>query len=263
MNVQEVFLRLKPHRRAARRDGLERVTASSGARKPSQGRAAVRAASETLTRLAQRAGAAAGGGPYNDAIIVLSLIALLLAAASGLAAQQFATPTPALSAQIREAEARVTKASPRSIAEAEGEGAAYPRIADTEKSVRTCTIIRPEQIVLPPPAKAMNPYVQSGEFEAVSISFGWDLTYEQAKMPLVPRYRDAIGRGLRIRVIALGEPREGTTYALDDFNANSASPWTRFFASWPRFPTPGRWLMLVTAGANWGCFVLDRPVKAR
>lgn len=33
------------------------------------------------------------------------------------------------------------------------------------------------------------------------------------------------------------------------------------FATWPNFPTPGRWMIVVTAGVNWGCFVLDRPVK--
>jgi hypothetical protein len=24
---------------------------------------------------------------------------------------------------------------------------------------------------------------------------------------------------------------------------------------------PGKWMMIMTAGSNWGCFVLDRPVK--
>jgi hypothetical protein len=83
-----------------------------------------------------------------------SLLALLITAAWGHPAPQSTTAALDLSAQIREAEARVTKATPRSIADAEAEGAVYPRIPDAEKSVRTCTIIRSEQIVLPPPARA-------------------------------------------------------------------------------------------------------------
>jgi hypothetical protein len=31
----------------------------------------------------------------------------------------------------------------------------------------------------------------------------------------------------------------------------------------PVFPTPGKWMMIMTAGSNWGCFVIDRPVKAQ
>jgi hypothetical protein len=191
-----------------------------------------------------------------------NLTFVVLCAGATLSAQTPVRPSADLSAQIKLAEAQVTKARPRTIVEAEAEGAAYPRVPDAEKSDRTCTTIRPEQIVLPPPAKAINPFVQSGEFEAASISFGWDQTYVQAKMPLVPRYREVVGAGLWIRVIRLDQPGEGTTYALDDFNANNNSPWTKFFASWPRFPAPGKWMMLVTAGANWGCFVLDRPVKS-
>jgi len=34
-----------------------------------------------------------------------------------------------------------------------------------------------------------------------------------------------------------------------------------FFPSWLDFPTQGQWMVLATAGANWGCFVLYRPVK--
>ena len=147
------------------------------------------------------------------------------------------------------------------IAAAEAEGATHPRAPSaTADPVRTCTRIRPDQIVFPTTREGQ-PYVQSGDFDAVSISFGWDQTYEQAKMPLRPWYPDAIGTGLLIRVIRIDAPGSGPSFSLPGLNARIPDRSYEFFASWPRFPTPGTWMMIVTAGVNWGCFVLDRPVK--
>ena len=158
--------------------------------------------------------------------------------------------------------AQTQSAIEKRIAEAEAEGAKHPRVKTPDPYPRKCNIIQPEQIVFPT-GKATNPYVWSGDFDAVSISFGWDKTYAQAKMPLRVLYPDAIGSGLRIRVIRLDAPGDGPTYALDGFNARTIGSSEPFFASWPVFPTPGKWMMVMTAGSNWGCFVLDRPVKAQ
>ena len=148
------------------------------------------------------------------------------------------------------------------IAEAEAEGAKHPRVKTPDPYPRTCNVIRPEQIVFPV-GTATSPYIWSGDFDAVSISFGWDKTYAQAKMPLRVLYPDAIGSGLRIRVIRLDAPGEGPSYVLNGFNARTLEKSEPFFASWPQFPTPGKWMMIMTAGSNWGCFVLDRPVKTQ
>jgi hypothetical protein len=147
------------------------------------------------------------------------------------------------------------------IAEAEAEGAKHPRVQTPDPYPRKCNVIRPEQVVFPT-GTATNPYVWSGDFDAVSISFGWDKTYEQAKMPLRVLYPDAIGNGLRIRMIRLEPPGDSPPFVLNGFNAWTIGNRQPFFASWPRFPTPGKWMMIVTAGSNWGCFVLDRPVKS-
>ena len=148
------------------------------------------------------------------------------------------------------------------IAEAEAEGAKHPRVKAPDAYPRTCNVIRPEQIIFPV-GTATNPYVWSGDFDAASISFGWDKTYEQAKMPLRVLYPDAIGTGLKIRVIRLDAPGDGPSFELKGFNAWTLEKREPFFASWPVFPTPGKWMMVMTAGSNWGCFVLDRPVKVQ
>ena len=191
--------------------------------------------------------------------MVRYLMASIVCAAT-LGAQMRSIPSPKLTAQIAAAERRVAQTRPRTVADAEAEGANYPRVSSTAPSARTCTTIRPEQIVFPT-TRAVNPYLQSGDFDAVSISFGWDQTYEQAKLPLRPYHPDAIGAGVRIRMIRLDQPGQGPTFSLAGFNATSIGDGYQFFASWPLFPTPGQWMLLVTAGANWGCFVLDRPVK--
>jgi hypothetical protein len=165
-----------------------------------------------------------------------------------------------LAAQISAAEAQMTVAHPHTLAEAEAEGAAYPHVTSTlpvDRPARTCVTIRPDQIVFSTTRGDPHAYrVRSGDFDAPSISFGWGDTYEQAKMPLRPLHPGVIGAGLWIRLIRLDPPGEGPTFALDSLNRSYP-----FFPSWPKFPTPGKWMMLVTAGANWGCFVLDRPIK--
>jgi hypothetical protein len=156
--------------------------------------------------------------------------------------------------------AQTQSAAEKRIAEAEAEGAKYPRIKTPDPYPRKCNLIRPEQVVFPG-GKPTDPYIRSGDFDAVSISFGWDKTYEQAKMPLRVFYPDAIGTGLRIRLLRLDPPGDAPSFTLNDFNATTISSGEHFFASWPVFPAPGRWMMIMTAGSNWGCFVIDRPVK--
>jgi hypothetical protein len=169
-----------------------------------------------------------------------------------------------LADQIPVAEARVTKARPRTIAEAEAEGATYPRATSAvagQGEPRTCLVVKPERIVLPQ-SQGGDPRDRQlvfGDFFALSISFGWGPTYEIAKLPLEPLVVEPIGKGLLIRVVRLDPPDESTTYELRDLNLTN--PRRPFFPSWPRFPTPGRWMVIATAGANWGCFVLNRPEK--
>ena len=159
------------------------------------------------------------------------------------------------------AQTQTQSAVEKSIAAVEAEGAKHPRVKTPDPYPRKCNVIKPEQIVFPTTTTG-SPYIWSGDFDAVSISFGWDKTYEQAKMPLRVLYPDAIGDGLRIRLIRLDPPGEGPEYTLQGFNARTIGSSEPFFASWPKFPTPGKWMMIMTAGSNGGCFVLDRPIKS-
>jgi hypothetical protein len=177
---------------------------------------------------------------------------------------QTRSSSPSLTAQISAAETRVTNARPHTMADAEAEGAAYPRVPSTlltDRAPRSCTVVAPTHIVLPTTSGDPHEFrLASGDFVSGSISFGWGDNYEQAKMPLTPLHPDVIGAGLWIRVIRLDQPGPDSTLALDKLTGGRGNP--SFFPAWPKFPTPGRWMLLATAGANWGCFVLDRPVKS-
>ena len=158
-------------------------------------------------------------------------------------------------------QAAPTQAQPtpaeRAVIAAEKAGASFPYLPflGDAPPVRKCTIVKPEQIVFPATKGDPADYnLSSGEFWAGSLSFGWGDNYEQGKMPLRPRHDGNLGSGLRL---VLSRIDSGSEQYVQTYQPLS----NKWFATWPRFPTPGRWMILATAGVNWGCFVFDRPVK--
>jgi hypothetical protein len=146
------------------------------------------------------------------------------------------------------------------IAAAEARGAAFPGANDAEASRRKCTVVRPDQIVFPTTTGDPSAFnLVSGDFSAGSISFGWDRAYQQAKMPLTPRHFASADEAVKLELIRIDPP--GETRALE-FRLVTGADGSKFFATSPVFSTPGKWIILVTAGINWGCFVIDRPIAS-
>jgi hypothetical protein len=124
---------------------------------------------------------------------------------------------------------------------------------------RKCYILKPEQIVLPGASDHPASFdLSSGDFVARSISFGWDKTYEIGKIPLTPRHPDP---SVKVRLDLSRIDPSGETRAFEFPMVNVTGGKPMFYATSPSFPSPGRWMIIATAGANWGCFVIDRPVK--
>jgi len=143
------------------------------------------------------------------------------------------------------------------IALTEARGAAFPRASGTETFARKCTVVRPEQIVFPTTTGDPSAFnLVSGDFWAGSISFGWDRTYQQAKMPLTPRHFGLPGERVSLELSRIDPPDE--TRVLK-FGMVTGADSSKFFATWPVFSTPGKWMIVATAGVNWGCFVIDVP----
>ena len=154
--------------------------------------------------------------------------------------------------------ARVTSPEAQ-IAAAEKAGASLPGVT-ANTPPRKCYILKPEQIVLP--GASNNPAsfdLASGDFVARSVSFGWDKTYEIGKIPLTPGHPDP---AIKVRLDLTRIDPSGETRTLQYQMVNVNSGHSMFYATASQFPTPGRWMVVATAGANWGCFVFDRPVKA-
>lgn len=168
---------------------------------------------------------------------------LIVAGAAGINAQ---TPqlSPAASAQV---------------AAVEAEGAVFPR-GPGQDAPRMCMIVRSDRIVFPTTTGDSRAYaLESGDFFSPSISFGWDRTYEKAKLALIPSFPHAIGSGLSVRVTRIDPPGETLQFEVLSL---AKSGETQLFPTRPTFPTPGKWLIVAAAGVNWGCFVIDRPVPS-
>ena len=156
--------------------------------------------------------------------------------------------------------------TPAQVTSVEAQIAAVEKVAASLPSVianappRRCNILRPEQIVLPGADKNPASFdLASGDFVARSISFGWDKEYKFGKIALTPRQADPSVK-VRLDLSRLDPPGETRTTQHPMVNVNSGNP--MFYATQPEFPTPGKWMVVVTAGAHWGCFVFDRPVKS-
>ena len=170
-------------------------------------------------------------------------VALLFVCGSGLGAQ---APTQATSADAQ-------------IAAAERAAASLPSVI-AGAPPRKCNIVAPAQIVLPWSSKNPASFdLASGDFVARSISFGWDKTLEIGKIPLKPSHPDP-AITLRLVWSRIDPAGETLTRQFPMVNVTGGGP--MFYATAPQFPTPGRWMVVATAGAEWGCFVFDRPVRA-
>jgi hypothetical protein len=170
---------------------------------------------------------------------------------------------PACEAQLARASANDSVA--RTIAEAEAQGRAYPR---TERAptfpaaVDTLAHIGTAQRVCVDAGTAN--VVRSGEFYAGpfagysenwhTISNWYKLWWQPAHLP------DAdVPFGLTVRIALLDSVSETyvmrTTSQIMPAAQLAMMNHTPFFGSEIHLPHTGRWLMVASTGANWGCFV--------
>ena len=139
-------------------------------------------------------------------------------------------------------------------AAAEREGAAYQRVAGpSDAEARTCAL------------PWFNAPVKSGEFKiggqvspvdplkaGQQGKIWWAPVHNAKDMPpLVLR-----GRNLTTMKDTVRLTISGVAYTGTPGSRTPESRRTYFFPSGTTLPTAGRWLVIATSGANWGCFVL-------
>jgi hypothetical protein len=96
--------------------------------------------------------------------------------------------------------------------------------------------------------------IRSGEFVAGPFgAFGrdWARDPRDGKLWWVPLHREPMP-GLTVRAVLLDDPAIDRTFTLTPA-AGADGP---FYPSGVVLPVPGRWMLLATAGPDWGCFVI-------
>ncbi len=163
------------------------------------------------------------------------------------------------------------------VAEAEREGEGYPRGAIREHAAANFArfarhIPGPRKCVNGPTSEARqdllaNPSLDLEIHELRSGDFviGGQIGGAQApkagrtsKIWWIP-YHDPFESStkLLVRGARLGATGDTIRYVQPDYAWPKGSPKTEsFFPSGVKLPTPGRWLLIATAGDDWGCFIL-------
>jgi hypothetical protein len=171
------------------------------------------------------------------------------------------------------------------IADAEAEGASYPRDRAPEHvptmfgaqypgtGARKCTSgpqtvgVRGSQVLLgyQPTAIRSGEFIIGGQVGAGSpANVGW-----QSKIWWAPYHNPfEYGTKLLVRGARLGHPGDTIRYERPDYavpasgllpTRTSGKKTDSFFPSGITLPRSGRWLLIATAGDDWGCFII--PTK--
>jgi len=150
---------------------------------------------------------------------------------------------------------------PATIAEAEAEGARQPRATPNNlmESAPGVTIVGTTERRCVP---ADRDVVRSGDFIAGPFAWYNDAWHQgTGKMWCQPSEMPPEAPTLIVRATRLDAPAEGRVFETSDVAQPSGpgdSAWTRirFYPTGIRLLTVGRWLLVATAGNNWGCVVV-------
>jgi hypothetical protein len=163
-------------------------------------------------------------------------------------------------------------AAPATIAAAEAEGHTHPRSSPPQEpgiafqqaagtAARACVEV--ERLLAPDDDSAIPASdqrgragrgIRSGEF--VAGPFGaykkdWARDPRNGKLWWVP-FHTATMPGLTVRAVLLDDPAPNRTFTLTPA-VGAGGP---FYPSGVVLPAPGRWMLIATAGPDWGCFIV-------
>lgn len=142
-------------------------------------------------------------------------------------------------------------APPQTVEAAEAEGTRYPAAAVTTDQAMYGEAFGPRarQCVDAEGHAA----ARSGEFVAGAFDAHIMMAGAGRKVWWTPR-QDADLPPMHLRAAKLGAPGIVVSWTFPSIVRNENG---RFFNTTIRFPERGKWLVVVTSGTNWGCFLLD------
>lgn len=157
------------------------------------------------------------------------------------------------------------QAIPRTFATAEAEGAAFAR-ADSAASAqsvfaapsggtsdRRCA--RPLAVPLPGREWRSGEFIVRGGY-AYSLGLQAGKAHKVLWMPL--QGAALHGTPLLLRALRVGHPADSLRLSIAGVTRELASTDPQYgYPSTVLFPTAGQWVVIATAGHDWGCFILD------
>jgi len=156
----------------------------------------------------------------------------------------------------------MAQAIPASVEAAEVEGASYPRAASPAytPSVFTSEFVgTTERKCFAQPLNTTGGSLRSGEMILRTRLTGrWGLRAgRESKILWQPlhnpfEYPDT----LLIRAVRIDSPADSLRLSIPNWGYSPGAKQESAFPSTVQFPTSGSWLVIATAGSDWGCFVL-------
>jgi hypothetical protein len=148
---------------------------------------------------------------------------------------------------------------PRTVEAAEAEGATYPTASELTEQSGYAEASGPKERKCVDADAAKHVAARSGEFVAGPfdrrVMFGSPTSPESAKRKVwwTPR-QTAVMPPMQLRAAKIGSPDLTASWTFPSVVSNESG---FFFNTLVRFPQAGKWLVVVTSGNNWGCFILD------
>ena len=148
---------------------------------------------------------------------------------------------------------------PTTVDAAEAEGAKHPRPVGTEPSMYADAFGPTDRRCVDADGGATDRTARSGEFVAgpfnPPVFMGNPRSAQGARRKVwwAPRQGTAMPP-LQLRAAKIDSPNVTVNWTLPSVASNESG---QFYNTLFRFPVVGKWLVVVTAGNNWGCFLVE------
>lgn len=145
---------------------------------------------------------------------------------------------------------------PQTVEAAEAEGARYPKASGGAEQAMYDDAFGPKERKCVDADEGKHVAARSGEFVAGPfdrhVMFGSPKSARR-KVWWAPR-QTAVMPPMQLRAAKVGAPDVTVIWTFPSVVSNENG---FFFNTTFRFPEAGKWLVVVSSGNNWGCFILD------
>jgi len=146
---------------------------------------------------------------------------------------------------------------PTSIEAAEAEGAAHPKGVGPLATLYAEAFGSTERKCADAEGHVA---VRSGDFVAGAFDRYWHMGLSGRKVWWTPRQTTETWPALQLRAAKLDAPDVTANWSFGSVVSNSNG---YFYNTLFTLPQTGRWLVVVTSGNNWGCFILTEIYESK